>query len=317
MCERSDCADGLMTALPLDTDAFEIRVTNPLTTRQVFLKALPKILKRSQGTLNTDFLRRIVVHQDQVHLDPDRIAAFRRCCQFDGQADGIPLPFPETCFTPLMAEAIVSPVFPLSPLGIIHLRQTVTQQERLDPGSRPDARCELVQMRDTERGIEFDFEMQLSVGDRVHWSGLGTMLSRHPQAVSRRRVRSFERDPETADLPKTIITVPADTGRQYARASGDWNPQHLWKLTALPLGFRRPIAHGMWTFSRVAALALAGVDADTPVTAEAAFRRPLFLPSTVECAAFPLHAGHRTTPLAVHQVRTDIPHLTGQMTLRL
>lgn len=37
--------------------------------------------------------------------------------------------------------------------------------------------------------------------------------------------------------------------RQYAAVSGDYNPHHLYWFTALPMGFSRPIAHGMWTLA--------------------------------------------------------------------
>jgi len=45
------------------------------------------------------------------------------------------------------------------------------------------------------------------------------------------------------------------------------------------MGFRRPIAHGMWTMARAAA-ALEGRLGDT-YTIDVAFRRPVPLPSTL------------------------------------
>ena len=42
----------------------------------------------------------------------------------------------------------------------------------------------------------------------------------------------------------------SDLGRQYAAVSGDRNPIHLFDLTAMPLGFRHHIAHGMWSKAR-------------------------------------------------------------------
>ena len=38
-------------------------------------------------------------------------------------------------------------------------------------------------------------------------------------------------------------------GRQYASVSGDYNPIHLWPLTAKLFGFQRNIAHGMHTLA--------------------------------------------------------------------
>jgi acyl dehydratase len=77
--------------------------------------------------------------------------------------------------------------------------------------------------------------------------------------------------------------LPADLGRRHAAVSGDYNPIHLYPWTARPLGFSRPIAHGMWTFARCVAAAAA--PADRPVTARAEFRAPVLLPATVTYAA--------------------------------
>ena len=54
-------------------------------------------------------------------------------------------------------------------------------------------------------------------------------------------------------------------------------------LTAKPLGFPRPIAHGMWTKARCLA-ALEGRLPDA-FTASVSFRRPILLPGRVRFAA--------------------------------
>ena len=81
--------------------------------------------------------------------------------------------------------------------------------------------------------------------------------------------------------------LPADLGRTYAAVSGDANPIHLYPWTAKALGFRRQIAHGMWTLAR----SIAAIENRLPdaVTVEAAFKKPVFLPGTVTFAV----DGHR------------------------
>jgi acyl dehydratase len=77
--------------------------------------------------------------------------------------------------------------------------------------------------------------------------------------------------------------LPGDLGRRYAAVSGDANPIHLYPLTAKALGFRRQIAHGMWTKAR----SVAAIENRLPnaVTVEVAFKKPVFLPGTVAFAA--------------------------------
>ncbi|HEX5742182.1 MAG TPA: MaoC/PaaZ C-terminal domain-containing protein [Pilimelia sp.] len=77
--------------------------------------------------------------------------------------------------------------------------------------------------------------------------------------------------------------VPADLGAAYARVSGDRNPIHTSAIGARLFGFRRPIAHGMWTKARC----LAALDSRLPeaYAVDVAFHAPLFLGSTVEFGA--------------------------------
>ena len=44
--------------------------------------------------------------------------------------------------------------------------------------------------------------------------------------------------------------IPENLGRRFARASGDLNPHHLYAWTAKLLGYKKPVAHGMWTMAR-------------------------------------------------------------------
>ena len=68
-------------------------------------------------------------------------------------------------------------------------------------------------------------------------------------------------------------------GRRSAAVSADRNPIHLYPLTAKAFGFKRPIAHGMWSAARcVAAIENRLPDA---MTVDVLFRKPVFLPSTV------------------------------------
>ena len=73
------------------------------------------------------------------------------------------------------------------------------------------------------------------------------------------------------------LHLAADTGRRYAKVSGDYNPIHLYSWTARLLGFRRPIAHGMYLVARaVAAIESRTVEPLDRLTVR--FKTPAFLP---------------------------------------
>ena len=105
--------------------------------------------------------------------------------------------------------------------------------------------------------------------------------------------------------------LAADTGRRYAAVSGDHNPIHLYPLTARALGFKRQIAHGMWSLARcVGALENRLPDA---VTVEAAFKNPIFLPGKVAFGQDHVHDGAAEgIAFALTSPKGGAPHLVGR-----
>ncbi|MFD0787986.1 MaoC family dehydratase, partial [Micromonospora azadirachtae] len=91
-------------------------------------------------------------------------------------------------------------------------------------------------------------------------------------------------------------------GTDYARVSGDHNPIHTSRLGARLFGFRRPIAHGMWSKARC----LAALENRLPdaCTVEVTFKLPVPLPSTVNFTVPP------TGGFALHD-SAGRPHLAG------
>jgi acyl dehydratase len=102
-------------------------------------------------------------------------------------------------------------------------------------------------------------------------------------------------------------SLPASLGRRYAAASGDWNPIHLSAATARLFGFRRAIAHGMWSLARCVA-ELAPASARGAVAVEAAFKRPVLLPATV--ALFTVREG-AATRFTLADGEGTTPHVAG------
>ena len=106
--------------------------------------------------------------------------------------------------------------------------------------------------------------------------------------------------------------VPADTGRRYAQVSGDFNPIHLWPLTAQLLGFRRAIAHGLWTQAR--ALALLQPDGVWPQAAlQTVFKRPLLLPA--QATVWQAASAPDQQCFEVRDAAGQVPHLRARLTL--
>lgn len=78
----------------------------------------------------------------------------------------------------------------------------------------------------------------------------------------------------------TTWSLPADAGVRYARASGDFNPIHLWPWSSRLLGFSRPILHGHCLLAMIAHELSRATGRHTRKVA-ARFRAPVELPGRV------------------------------------
>jgi acyl dehydratase len=128
----------------------------------------------------------------------------------------------------------------------------------------------------------------------------------------RRARRSLQKAPPAPVDPITGVivpfSVPSAIGRRYARTTGDFNPIHLSRWSAHLFGFRRAIAHGMWTLAR--SLALIEDRRARAVTAcDVTFKRPLYLPTEAELRFGP----GALTAFAVTSNAGAHVHLTGTL----
>ncbi|MGY1635402.1 MaoC family dehydratase [Geodermatophilus sp. SYSU D00742] len=269
------------------------------STAALFARAAATARGRGGGLPDTRLVRTGVV------VDPVDVAAYARVCGF-GLTDTLPVTHPHVLAFPLQVALMADRSFPLALPGLVHVRN------RID-ALRPVARSEALDLEVwAERlarhrsGATVDLCASVSAGGVEVWRGRSTYLSRGASAPDGAPAADVE--VTVGSLPDGAVhwRVPADTGRRYAGVSGDVNPIHLSALTAKAFGFKRAIAHGMW----MAARALAALQGRLPeaLTADVAFRKPLFLPSTVTLATAPVDGGW---DLAVRNATAGTEHLRG------
>jgi acyl dehydratase len=132
--------------------------------------------------------------------------------------------------------------------------------------------------RETARGQEIDLQTQLRVGGQPVWSEVSTLLARRAEGQRPPRTREGGLPhldvPPRQDVSTSTFVVSPGVGRQYARVSGDFNPIHIMDVTARFFGFKRAIAHGMWSLARCAA-EIGGPTFSRPCTLDVAFKRPI------------------------------------------
>ncbi|MFZ5439681.1 MAG: MaoC/PaaZ C-terminal domain-containing protein [Myxococcota bacterium] len=272
-----------------------------------FGRGLAVALTKRQGALAAT-PGAFAARRSAVLVRPRRLAALREVLALPPGPAPLPPTAPEALLLPLLAEIATSPSFPLSPLGLIHVRQTIELLRTIGEAEPLDLEATVVEFRSIERGVEVDIEGVASVGAEPVWRGVTTLLSRSRAARARDRAPRRRERRTAPPKPRVVVEVAADTGRRYATASGDWSPHHLTAATALVVGFRRPIAHGMWTLGRALA---AMPNPGAPFRVEATFKRPLPMPGRVALGWEPSEEG--ATRFEVWDPTTRAPHLDGTM----
>ena len=245
-----------------------------------------------------------------VRVERNRLAAYSELCGLP-QSDELPILYPQVMGTPLYLELMTRPGFPIPLLGIVHVRNEVQQQRPLMADETLDFDVRLGPAREVKAGLEFDLIMECGPTDAEPvWRAVITVVHRMRTAErggSARRAPSPQNAATVAEyLP---IDAPADTGRRYARVSHDYNPIHLSMPSARLFGFKRPIAHGLWTAARCLAL-LQGRLGKEPSAFSIHFRQPLFLPSR---AVLRLTGDAAEIDFALLATGSDKVHLTGTL----
>ncbi|MFF8830738.1 MaoC/PaaZ C-terminal domain-containing protein [Streptomyces sp. NPDC015131] len=228
-----------------------------------------------------------------VRIDPARLAAYARVCGFPAEGP-VPLPYPHVLAFPLALRLMAARDFPLPLLGLVHTRIEVAGHRHLRPAEPLELAVRAEGFAPHRRGTEATVVTEARVGGEPVWESRSGYLARHgrptgagrdtpepPAGAPTTGPGCEDPAPATGPLPaRAVWRLGPGLGRRYGRVSGDLNPIHLHPLTARPFGFRRPIAHGMWTFARCLAESLPPY-ASGAVQAEAEFKTPVPLPSTV------------------------------------
>ncbi len=243
--------------------------------------SLPLLNRPGEGLPDTELVLR------DVGIDRGHLLAYSDVCGF-GTRRTVPLTYPHVLAFPLHLALLSDPTFPFPVLGMVHVENRITQHRPLAVDERFDLRVRAGGLREHPRGEQFDVVSELSVDGDVVWRDVSTNLrrGRRHEDASRSQLSRLE-PPRGA----TAWPLGADLGRRYAAASGDRNPIHLYALTARPFGFRRQIAHGMWSKARC----VAALEPRLPHGCEVAvaFKKPVVLPTTVSFGAVEEDAGWR------------------------
>ena len=264
--------------------------------RRLFFKSCP-------GLRNGESLPRISCQGTNIQCDAQNLTDYQFVIQQPSNETEVPLFYPHALFGSAHLMIIGHDTFPLRAFGLLHLRNHVIRYRTFGIDSPWDMKCELTRQRVVEKGLEFDFDSTVQIDGEVVWRSISTYLKRGKQSGELEESplgNLFPPLPEDA-VGSGEFDVPHNIGRRYAKVTGDYNPIHVSSLAAKLFGFKRAIAHGMWSVAR-AIEQLPKVDG--PVRHDVAFKGPMFVTSkaTLKAASdgrFDLYCGSNPRPVIV------------------
>jgi len=281
-------------------------------------------LLKKEGKLLPGFdkVPNIQISVGGVRIDSNNLRQYNQICGPTNKAaetsqGEVPICFPQVLAFSLTPEIVSMSSFPLSPFGLIHIRNVITQYKAILPTDSLDLFTSLHATRNTEKGIEIDVKIKAIVRnpEKVKaWKSIETLLSRfknRPKNTPRSTVQPLG---EEGTLKNLIISVPGNIGRKYAAITGDYNPHHLYSLTAKLFGFRRAIAHGMWFLQKCISEieSMPGINfPPLPRQLDASFKLPVFLPSKVLLQVVP--QDNSSIKFGLFSENGKLPHATGSI----
>jgi acyl dehydratase len=244
----------------------------------------------------------------EVEIDRHNLAAYDRVCGFTLR-DELPPTYPHIVAFPLAMKVMTSADFPFAVIGLVHIANRIEQLRPIRADEKLRMRVWTAGLEPHDRGTQFQIHAEASSGDEVVWLSRNTYL--HKEGGGGLSSPKDRGDHPQPPEPKAVWKLPGDTGRRYASVSGDRNPIHLRRMTAVPFGMPRPIAHGMWLKARC----LAALEGELPgsLVAEVSFKLPVPLPGKVSFADSLEHGG---ISFSLHDGRNERPHLTGTVAPR-
>ncbi|MGK0248853.1 MAG: hypothetical protein ACI910_001586 [Oleispira sp.] len=215
-----------------------------------------------------------------VIADTKKVAKYSEVCGFQKDNNKLPMTMPHLLAFPLHLELMLLRDFPFAVMGLVHVRNEITQYRAIDIVEKMDVTCFFYDIRKTDKGYNIDVKTEIHITGQKVWESISTNLVRQKTDIA-----PIPKSSEPNTLPtypyKEFWHLSSDLGRRYALVSGDSNPIHLFSLSAKLFGFKGHIAHGMWSKARIVAALYKKLDSEAcKVIVD--FKLPIFLPASVQ-----------------------------------
>ncbi|MFT5705628.1 MAG: hypothetical protein ACI8SK_001588 [Shewanella sp.] len=266
---------------------------------------LKVILKHKSTSVVPPSLPHLSMSLNNVVMEKGKLDKYIDACGFTASAN-IPVTYPHILAFPLHMSLLLDENCPFPMLGIIHIKNEITQRRPISKDEIINIECQFGELELVDKGVQFDILTKITIEDELVWTSASTILC--PQ-------KNIEQENKKSELQELVEysnteswQLRSNTGRRYASASGDINPIHLSSFSARLFGFKHAIAHGMW--SKAKALSVMALPSG-PYKVTASFKRPVYLPSLVSFSSETTQEGIN---FLLKNNDSGVPHLSGSLT---
>lgn len=200
-----------------------------------------------------------------VSIRPKHCNAYNKLTQWKPNLAALIHPnYAQTLSLPMQLSMMVNKAFPFSPMGIVHVANQITVHSLPEHTDSLQLKTCFGRVYIHRKGWLFEVITLASASKFEHPSipqikATSYYLARakHPSDIeisSEHEVPGWivdsaqvEVNEMSAEKHSKLLDFSANIGRQYAKVSGDYNPIHLHKLSAKLFGFKKAIAHGMYS----------------------------------------------------------------------
>lgn len=275
----------------------------PNVLKSVFLGQLNKFKAKKRAQIGTQ-LPEVQYLVDDFQVDVNHLRKYLNICEFPDNGT-VPAIYFAVLAQSLQMQMMSQEAFPFDILGLVHIANRIEQSRPIHQHEHVSLSCQFGELQPHDKGVQFAFIIAVKVDDEIVITAETTYLSRQKTAESKNKEKSHDDVPNYQ--PIAIWTLAEDLGRRYALISGDFNLIHLHEKTAKLFGFKRAIAHGMWSNAR----ALANLTLPPAYQLDVQFKLPIFLPAKVELLS---EQNGQQTQVLLRQHDGNKPHMTMVIT---
>ena len=256
-----------------------------------------------------------VVCMQPTPIDYQHLRNYQNICGFTRNKE-VPITYPQVTGFYALMTLMTHKNFSLPVVGMVHTHNKIERFDEINCMEPIAQETKLLSCEKVDKGFLCTIEVLTRQNDCV----VNRVISHYLYRVKTRKQKSKSTSQSNQDLTKEkqsgLFEVNEKLIRRYARISGDINPIHLSHLTAKLFGFKKMIAHGMWSIARVIAetssqLQRASTKQNQLKEVEVHFKKPIYLPSELT-----LNYDNRDKEISLSLTSNDRENLHLQGTLK-